>query len=47
MARLLHARIAGSRLEILPGLRHAILIEAPATVARLLAAFYLDAANQA
>ena len=47
MARLLHARIAGSRLEILPGLRHAILIEAPTTVARLLAAFYLDAANQA
>jgi pimeloyl-ACP methyl ester carboxylesterase len=40
MARLLHARIPGSRLEILPGLRHAILIEAPTTVARLLAAFF-------
>jgi (E)-2-((N-methylformamido)methylene)succinate hydrolase len=41
MARLLHARIAGSRLEILPGLRHAILIEAPAVVARLLTDFFL------
>ena len=37
MARLLHERIPGSELEILPGLRHAILIEAPATVAWLLA----------
>ena len=44
MARLLHARIPGSRLEILPGLRHAILIEAPTTVARLLAAFFLGPA---
>ncbi len=40
MARLLHARISGSRLEILAGLRHAILIEAPTTVARLLAGFF-------
>ena len=40
MARLLHARIPGSELEILPGLRHAILIEAPATVAWLLDAFF-------
>jgi len=40
MARLLHARIPGSRVEILPGLRHAILIEAPASVARLLADFF-------
>ena len=44
MAWLLHARIPGSRLEILPGLRHAILIEAPTTVARLLAAFFLGPA---
>jgi (E)-2-((N-methylformamido)methylene)succinate hydrolase len=41
MARLLHARIPGSRLEILPGLRHAILIEAPTPVARLLADFFV------
>jgi pimeloyl-ACP methyl ester carboxylesterase len=40
MARLLHARIPGSRLEILPGLRHAILVEAPTTVAGLLAGFF-------
>jgi pimeloyl-ACP methyl ester carboxylesterase len=40
MAQLLHARIAGSRLEILPGRRHAILIEAPALVARLLGDFF-------
>ena len=40
MARLLHARIPGSQLEILPGLRHSILIEAPGTVARLLAGFF-------
>jgi pimeloyl-ACP methyl ester carboxylesterase len=40
MARLLHARIPGSRLEILSGLRHAILIEAPARVAPLLAGFF-------
>ena len=40
MARLLHERIPGSRLEILPGLRHAILVEAPAAVARLLTGFF-------
>jgi pimeloyl-ACP methyl ester carboxylesterase len=40
MARLLHAQIPGSRLEILPGLRHSILIEAPDIVARLLAEFF-------
>ncbi len=40
MARLLHERIPGSELEILPGLRHALLIEAPATVAWLLDAFF-------
>jgi hypothetical protein len=40
MARLLHERIRGSRLEILPGLRHSILVEAPTTVAYLLIRFY-------
>ena len=40
MARLLHERIPGSRLEILPGLRHSILVEAPVLVARLLAEFF-------
>jgi len=40
MARLMHERIAGSRLEILPGLRHSILIEAPETVAALLRGFF-------
>jgi pimeloyl-ACP methyl ester carboxylesterase len=40
MARLLHERILGSRLEILPGLRHSILVEAPTTVADLLARFF-------
>ena len=40
MARLMHERIAGSRLEILPGLRHSILIEAPDPVAALLLDFF-------
>jgi (E)-2-((N-methylformamido)methylene)succinate hydrolase len=39
MARLMHDRIAGSRLEILPGLRHGILVEAPDAVADLLRDF--------
>jgi pimeloyl-ACP methyl ester carboxylesterase len=39
MARLMHERIAGSRLEILPGLRHSVLIEAPERVAALLQEF--------
>jgi pimeloyl-ACP methyl ester carboxylesterase len=39
MARLMHERIAGSRLHVLPGLRHSILVEAPELVARLLAEF--------
>lgn len=39
MARLMHERIAGSRLEILPGLRHGILVEAPDAVADLLRDF--------
>lgn len=39
MARLMHARIAGSRLEILAGMRHALLIECPGRVAALMADF--------
>jgi pimeloyl-ACP methyl ester carboxylesterase len=39
MARLMHERIAGSRLEILPNLRHSVLIEAPERVAALLEEF--------
>lgn len=39
MARLMHERIAGSRLHILPGLRHSILLEAPHVVAALIDEF--------
>lgn len=39
MARLMHERIAGSRLEILAGMRHALLIECPGRVAALMAEF--------
>jgi pimeloyl-ACP methyl ester carboxylesterase len=39
MARLMHERIGGSRLCVLPGLRHAILVEAPDRVAGLLEEF--------
>jgi pimeloyl-ACP methyl ester carboxylesterase len=39
MARFMHAQIAGSRLEILAGLRHSILVEAPELVARLVRDF--------
>jgi pimeloyl-ACP methyl ester carboxylesterase len=39
MARHMHDQIRGSRLEILPGLRHSILVEAPAQVADLMADF--------
>ena len=39
MARLMHDRIPGSRLQILPGLRHSLLIEAPELVARLVEEF--------
>jgi pimeloyl-ACP methyl ester carboxylesterase len=39
MARLMQARIPDARLEILPGLRHSILIEAPDRVAEALRAF--------
>lgn len=37
MARMMHERIDGSRLVILPGLRHAVLDEAPDAIAGLLA----------
>ena len=39
MARFMHAQIEGSRLEILPGLRHSILVEAPELIARLVRDF--------
>jgi (E)-2-((N-methylformamido)methylene)succinate hydrolase len=39
MARFMHAQIEGSRIEILPGLRHSILVEAPELVTRLLSDF--------
>jgi 3-oxoadipate enol-lactonase len=39
MARLMHERIASARLEILAGMRHALLIECPRRVAGLLAEF--------
>jgi pimeloyl-ACP methyl ester carboxylesterase len=39
MARLMHERIAGSRLEILAGMRHALLLERPRRVAALMAEF--------
>lgn len=39
MARFMHERIAGSRLHILPGLRHSVLVEAPDQVAAMVAEF--------
>lgn len=39
MSRLMHDRIAGSELQILPGLRHSILLEAPDLVAGHLRTF--------
>ena len=42
MARFMHERIAGSRFEILPGLRHSILVEAPDLVAGLMRDFLLS-----
>jgi (E)-2-((N-methylformamido)methylene)succinate hydrolase len=39
MARFMHTQIRGSRLEILPGLRHSILVEAPELVTRLVRDF--------
>ena len=43
MARYMHECIKDSRLEILPGLRHSILIEAPEVVGPLLRRFFTDA----
>jgi pimeloyl-ACP methyl ester carboxylesterase len=43
MAAFMHSRIAGSRLEILPGLRHSILMEAPELVAGLMRDFLVTA----
>lgn len=42
MARYMASMIAGAELEILPGLRHSILIEAPDEVARALRRFFAD-----
>lgn len=39
MARFMHGQIAGAQLEILPGLRHSILVEAPDLVTRLVRDF--------
>ena len=39
MARLMHEKIAGSKLHILPDLRHSILAEAPQAVSTLIANF--------
>lgn len=39
MAANMHAAIAGSSMEILPGLKHSILIEAPGTVSKLVLDF--------
>ena len=44
MARYMHEQIEDSRLTILPGLRHSILVEAPDLVARLVRNFLLDQA---
>ena len=42
MAMQMHERIAGSRVEILPVLRHGILVEAPDLVAGLLREFLAE-----
>jgi pimeloyl-ACP methyl ester carboxylesterase len=47
MARHMHDQIRGSRLEILPGLRHSILVEAPAQIAGLMTDFLAEHAQQA
>lgn len=47
MARHMHEQIRGSRLEILPGLRHSILVEAPDLVAGLMADFLGDHSRRA
>lgn len=43
MAAFMHSRIQGSRLEILPGLRHSILMEAPELVSALMRDFLVAA----
>jgi len=40
MARMMHAAIAGSQLQILHGLRHSVLVEAPQQVADMLMRFF-------
>ena len=45
MALYMHERIAGSRLRILPGLRHSLLNEAPAQVAAMMREFLIDDAE--
>ena len=40
MSELMHRRVKGSTLRILPGLKHSILIEAPTVVAGMLAPFF-------
>jgi (E)-2-((N-methylformamido)methylene)succinate hydrolase len=42
MARLMAERIAGARLEILPRLRHSVLLEAPDQVGALIEGFFRD-----
>jgi len=42
MSRFMHERIAGSRLHILPGLRHSLLNEAPDRVAALIGKFLME-----
>jgi pimeloyl-ACP methyl ester carboxylesterase len=44
MSELIHRRVKGSTLRILPGLKHSILIEAPQVVAGLLEPFFGGAA---
>jgi (E)-2-((N-methylformamido)methylene)succinate hydrolase len=46
MARYMHECIEDSQLEILPGLRHSILIEAPEVVGTLLRRFFTDATSR-
>ncbi len=41
MSQLMHERIAGSTLRILPKLKHSLLVEAPAVIAGLLEPFFL------
>jgi pimeloyl-ACP methyl ester carboxylesterase len=45
MARAMHGRIAGSKLTIIPELRHSILVEAPELVATMLAEFFSASEN--